>query len=137
MQSIAAVAASVAAGILGAMGLGGGGILLLYLVFAGFGQLAAQGINLIFIIPVGITGLMLYRKNSLLDIRTALPICLGGILGVFAGSFIAGKISSRMLSLLFGIFVVILGTKESILGFKLLRHRSDNHQSENNAPKTE
>ena len=38
--------ASVLSGTLGAMGLGGGGILLLVLVWAGWPQMTAQGINL-------------------------------------------------------------------------------------------
>ena len=39
--------ASVLSGTLGAMGLGGGGILLLVLVWAGWPQMTAQGINLL------------------------------------------------------------------------------------------
>ena len=44
--------ASVGAGALAAMGLGGGGVLLLYLSAVGMQQLMAQGINLLFVIPV-------------------------------------------------------------------------------------
>ena len=53
--------ASVVSGGLGAMGLGGGGILLLVLVWAGWPQLAAQGINLLMILPVGLLGLDFHR----------------------------------------------------------------------------
>ena len=49
---IYAIFAAIASGILGAMGMGGGGILMIYLtVFAGLEQSLAQGINLLFFIP--------------------------------------------------------------------------------------
>ena len=48
----AALAAGFAAGALGAMGLGGGSVLILYLTLcAGLPQLQAQGINLTFFLP--------------------------------------------------------------------------------------
>ena len=69
--------ASVVSGGLGAMGLGGGGILLLVLVWAGWPQLAAQGINLLMILPVGLLGLYFHRKNGLTD-REAARCCWVG-----------------------------------------------------------
>ena len=61
---IGAVLAGAAAGALGAMGLGGGGVLLLWLAFSGMDQLAAQGVNLFFILPVGAAGLWLQDRKS-------------------------------------------------------------------------
>ena len=47
-------------GIFASMGLGGGMVLIVYLtVFAGFSQIAAQGINLVFFIPIAIISLVL------------------------------------------------------------------------------
>ena len=71
--------ASVVSGGLGAMGLGGGGILLLVLVWAGWPQLAAQGINLLMILPVGLLGLYFHRKNGLTDREAARPLLWGGV----------------------------------------------------------
>ena len=76
-----AVLAGAAAGALGAMGLGGGGVLLLWLAFSGMDQLAAQGVNLFFILPVGAAGLWLHRKNGLVAWRAALPMGVGGLAG--------------------------------------------------------
>ena len=78
---IGAVLAGAAAGALGAMGLGGGGVLLLWLAFSGMDQLAAQGVNLFFILPVGVAGLWLHRKNGLVAWRAALPMGVGGLAG--------------------------------------------------------
>ena len=77
-----AVLAGAAAGALGAMGLGGGGVLLLWLAFSGMDQLAAQGVNLFFILPVGAAGLWLHRKNGLVAWRDGcrgrpFPSCWG------------------------------------------------------------
>ena len=77
-----AVLAGAAAGALGAMGLGGGGVLLLWLAFSGMDQLAAQGVNLFFILPVGAAGLWLHRKNGLVAWRAALPMGVGGLAGL-------------------------------------------------------
>jgi uncharacterized membrane protein YfcA len=61
------------------MGLGGGMVLIVYLtVFAGFSQLAAQGINLVFFIPIAIISLVLHTKNKLVEWKKAVPAVLWG-----------------------------------------------------------
>ena len=64
---------ALAAGALGAMGLGGGGVLLLWLSLLGMDQLTAQGVNLFFILPVGAVGLWLHRKNGLVVLPPPFP----------------------------------------------------------------
>ncbi len=76
MSWVLIAAASIVSGALGAMGLGGGGILLLVLVWAGLPQMTAQGINLLMILPVGALGLYFHHRNGLTDGRTAFPILL-------------------------------------------------------------
>ena len=50
------------------MGLGGGMVLIVYLpVFAGFSQLAAQGINLVLFITIAIISLVLHTNNKLVE----------------------------------------------------------------------
>ena len=50
-------AAGLVSGALGAMGLGGGGILILCLTaFAGMEQVTAQGVNLLLFIPTALVG---------------------------------------------------------------------------------
>ena len=90
-----AVFAGAAAGALGAMGLGGGGVLLLWLAFSGMDQLAAQGVNLFFILPVGAAGLWLHRKNGLVAWRAALPMGVGGLAGLGAGVALADGCRGR------------------------------------------
>ena len=86
LHLLAAALAGFAAGALGAMGLGGGGVLLLYLALTGTGQLAAQGVNLTFFLPIAALSLVLHRKNGLVDLPAALPVAGGGVLGLLGGS---------------------------------------------------
>lgn len=123
MNWIAIAAASAAAGLLGAMGLGGGGVLLLYLTFIGTSQLAAQGINLVFILPVGLLGLWFHRKNGLVDLRLAQPMILGGILGVAAGSLAAGMLSEELLGCLFGGLILIIGLRELWSAWRIIQRQ--------------
>ena len=70
--------------ILGAMGLGGGFVLLIYLTaFAGVSQFEAQSINLIFFIPVAIVALVIHTKNKLVLWKDSLVSVLFGAVGVF------------------------------------------------------
>lgn len=109
------------AGALGAMGLGGGGVLLLWLALSGVEQLAAQGINLVFILPVGAVGLWLHRRSGLVAWRTALPMGLGGLLGLGLGVALAGYLPERALSRLFGLLIGAAGLREGWSAVALFR----------------
>ena len=61
---------SILAGIVTAMGMGGGIILILFLtIFLGIDQKIAQATNLIFFIPTAITTIILNLKNKNIDIN--------------------------------------------------------------------
>lgn len=114
-------AASVISGALGAMGLGGGGILLLVLVWSGLPQLTAQGINLIIILPVGLLGLYFHRKNGLADFGAALPPILGGLPGVLLGVLWGSRLGNNTLRTCFGVLILLLAARELWLGVQALR----------------
>ena len=60
------LAAAFLTGIFASLGLGGGMILILYMtIFAGYTQLDAQGINLIFFIPIALLSLIIHTKSKL------------------------------------------------------------------------
>ena len=114
-------AASVISGALGAMGLGGGGILLLVLVWSGLPQLTAQGINLIIILPVGLLGLYFHRKNGLADFSAALSPILGGLPGVLLGVLWGSRLGDDTLRTCFGVLILLLAARELWLGVQALR----------------
>ena len=101
------------AGFAGGLGVGGGGILLLYLTaFAETEQLAAQGINLFFFLPTAAAALFLHLKNGFAKFKTAVFSALFGIPGVLIGSFIAKSIDKTLLRGVFALFLLIIGLRE-------------------------
>lgn len=97
-------------GFIGGLGLGGGGVLVLFLtLFAGVGQLRAQGINLAFFIPVGLFALIFHIRNHLVDFKAAWPAILLGLGGAVLGSLIAGHIGAQAVGKLFGALLLALG----------------------------
>ncbi len=126
MQYLIIGAVSLLSGLTASLGLGGGFVLVIYLTaIANMQQMEAQGINLVFFIPIAILSLVLHVKNKLLDKRPLLPSILGGILGVGIGFGLSCLIGSAWLSKLFAIFILIIGIKE-------LFHKKTN----SNAPKS-
>ena len=109
-------------GIFASMGLGGGMVLIVYLtVFAGFSQLVAQGINLVFFIPIAIISLVLHTKNKLVEWKKAVPAVLWGTAAVIISAWLANRIEQSLLSKAFGIFFILMGLKE--LFFKSEKHK--------------
>ena len=101
------------AGFAGGLGVGGGGILLLYLTaFTETNQLSAQGINLVFFLPTAAAALFLHFKNGFVKWKTALLSVLFGIPAVFLGFFIAKSIDENLLRLGFALLLLFIGVKE-------------------------
>lgn len=99
--------------VLSALGMGGGGVLLLYLTaFRDTPQLAAQGINLAFFLPVAAVSLAFHIKNKLVDFKIAAVLIPAGILGVFGGSWLAGRLDEALLRKLFAGLLVLIGLRE-------------------------
>lgn len=100
-------------GMTGAMGLGGGAVLLLYLtLFTDTPQLTAQGINLLFFLPIAALSLPIHRKNGLIDFSVVLPCALCGLLGAAAGSLLSGLLDARLLQKLFAGGLLAVGLRE-------------------------
>ena len=100
-------------GITASMGLGGGFILVIYLtVFKKMAQLEAQGINLLFFLPIAAFSLIFHAKNHLIEKKALLPSILPEIAGVFLGVFFARAIGSDLLRKIFAGFVLLVGVRE-------------------------
>lgn len=93
-----------------AMGLGGGGVLILYLtLIQNTPQLLAQGVNLLFFIPCAITAIFIYQKRKLLKWKIILPMVLGGLIGVGAGSLLLLHMNTKYITILFAAFLIVTG----------------------------
>lgn len=102
--------AGIISGALAAMGLGGGGVLIIYLtIFASVEQSVAQGINLIFFIPIAIIAICIYLKKKLISIKFAIICSVFGIVGAVIGSMIINYVSNDILRKIFGGLLFIIG----------------------------
>ncbi|MBR0415263.1 MAG: sulfite exporter TauE/SafE family protein [Clostridia bacterium] len=109
MEIILGSAVSLIAGFLGAIGVGGGSVLILYLtLFLTMPQLQAQGTNLLFFIPCSAVGLFFHIKHKLVDFRQAFPLILFGTGGVILGFFLNRHLDETLLRKLFGAFVILI-----------------------------
>lgn len=107
--------AGLISGALGAMGFGGGGVLILYLtLYKNIPQQTAQGINLIFFIPSAIIAVLKHKKNHLIDSELSKKYLLNGLLGVVVGFILINKLNEDLLAKVFGSVLIIFGIKELI-----------------------
>lgn len=100
-------------GLAASMGLGGGFVLLVYLTaFAGFGQLQAQGTNLVFFLPIALISVIIHSKNKLVEWKVLPIMAIFGAAGVAAGSFLAGMLDEGILRKLFSGLLILVGIRE-------------------------
>lgn len=108
------LAVGLAAGFLsGMVGIGGGIIIVPVLVyFLGFTQHQAQGTTLfMFLLPIGILGVMNYHKQGYVDYKTALIICSTFVFGSYFGSKLAISLDQKTVKQIFGAIIILLGAK--------------------------
>ena len=110
------------AGMITALGIGGGTILIILLTFiCGMGQREAQVVNLYFFIPTAIIATICNYKNKNIETKIGIQIIIWGIIGSLIGVKIAKIIEVKNLKKAFGIFLLIIAIKEiySILKMKV------------------
>ena len=103
-----------AAGFLsGLVGIGGGIIIVPVLIyFLGFSQHQAQGTTLfMFLLPIGVLGVLNYHKQGFVDYKTALIICSTFIFGSYFGSKFAISLDQKTIKQVFGVIIILLGCK--------------------------
>jgi uncharacterized membrane protein YfcA len=92
------------------MGLGGGGVLLLYLtLFRNIPQLTAQGLNLLFFLPVCVTSLIIYIKKGVIEFKAVLPVFSGSLAGVLLGRLLLSVTQPDYLKTVFAVFITAVG----------------------------
>lgn len=97
------------AGFLGAIGVGGGSVLIIFLtLILNMPQLKAQGINLIFFIPCSITGLIFHIKNKLIDYKLAIPLIIFGLIGAGVGFWLNQMIDEFIIRKIFGVLLLVI-----------------------------
>lgn len=104
------------AGIAGGMfGIGGGAIMVPAMVlFVGLDQKFATGTSLAAqVLPIGILGAIVYYRNGNLNIKYAILIAIGLVVGNLIGALFANQpfISSETMKKLYGIFLLLIGLR--------------------------
>ena len=100
-------------GVLASMGLGGGFVLVVWLtLFMNVEQKTAQGINLLFFLPIALISLIIHIKNRLVEKKLVKKMALGGILGSVLGTLGSQLLDNSMLRMLFALFLLAFGLRE-------------------------
>lgn len=109
------VLVSLVIALLSGMGVGSGGLLVIYLSLAeNVPQLTAQGINLLFFLFASSASLLVHILKRKIYIGAIAVMSLFGIFGSVFGSLVATNLPSDLLRKLFGGMLVISG----ILSFR-------------------
>lgn len=97
----------------GMVGVGGGILIVPALVFFfGFSQLAAQGTSTAMLLPpIGILAAYTYWKSGYVDMRVAVLLCVGFVLGGFFGAKLALIVPREAMRRAFGAFLLVVGVK--------------------------
>ena len=112
-MNITALLAGLFSGIAGAMSLGGGAVLIIFLnIFTDYSQLEAGGINLLFFVPIALVAVLIYAKHGEIEFKKVWKLALGGLLGSVVGITLATVMGGEILTKVFGGLLAILGAKE-------------------------
>lgn len=104
------IAAAFLTAALAGMGVGGGGLLVIYLTLAReMPQLEAQGINLLFFLSSALPAIAVNLKKRRLDFRRILSLAVPGAVFAVLGSILASEVDAAILRKVFGGLMVIAG----------------------------
>ncbi|MDE6599050.1 MAG: TSUP family transporter, partial [Oscillospiraceae bacterium] len=78
----------------------------------GFDQISAQGINLIYFIPIAALSVIIPTKNGLIHWEKIFPAIAAGIAFSAAGAVAAKYFGSPALKKIFAVFILLIGVKE-------------------------
>lgn len=107
---LAMIIAALLSAILSGLGVGSAGLFVLYLtLFAGYGQLDAQALNLMFFLFSAGSALLLHRRERRIPWRAVLLLIACALPGALAGSRLARVLDATLLRRLFGGMLVITG----------------------------
>ena len=96
--------------ILSGLGVGGGGLFVIYLVmFTSLPQLQIQGINLAFFLFSSSASLTVHLKKRKIFTKAVVLMSAAGIVGAILGSMLSAKTDGDILRKIFGAMLVISG----------------------------
>lgn len=103
-------------GVLAGMGMGGGTLLIPALtILMDVEQEIAQSVNLLVFVPCGIICIIIYSKNKLIDFKAGWIVVVASVALAIISALIAVKLESKVLKLIFGIFIAGLGLVQLVV----------------------
>lgn len=119
MEWILSAGAAALAGVFASMGLGGGVVLMIYLrLVAGLPQLAAQGINLAFFLPVGLVAVVIHTRSGLLSWKNVAWCVPPGLAGAVVAGLLVDRLPESLLGKAFACLLLFIGVREILATFK-------------------
>ncbi len=107
---------SVVSGVLAGMGMGGGTLLIPMLtLIMGVEQQLAQATNLLVFVPCAVVVCIIYAKDKLIDFKSSWLISVVAGLVSIVAVLVAVKIKNEILSICFGVFLILLGVVQFII----------------------
>jgi len=105
------ILAAFAVAALAGMGVGGGGLYVVYLTSVlGIGQLEAQGVNLLFFIAASAASSIIHLRKRRPDIRTLATVAAIGAAASIPGASLAAACDPDTVRTVFGIMLILSGS---------------------------
>jgi uncharacterized protein len=96
----------------GALGIGGGGVMVPVMVLAmGIDQATAQGTSLLAILPIAASGAWEHLRQGILDLRVSAVLGAAGVVGALIGAFAALHLEPRRLRQVFAVYLLLVGAQ--------------------------
>ena len=112
MTEMIPLIAGFAAGFTGAMGLGGGFILILYLNWIGLSAPEARAANLMFFIPAALVSMLINNRGGLIDSKVIPYAAAAGSIGAVVGLILSSALPTGFLRTVFALMLIAVGTRE-------------------------
>lgn len=107
------------------MGLGGGGLFVIYLnIFSDLPQIHMQAINLIFFIFAAGASLLIHLAQRKIYGKVVLIMALCGIVGSIVGSTVALRLDGKILGDIFGVMLILAGIYSLFRSLKRKKSKS-------------
>lgn len=116
------IIAALVMGALSGMGIGGGGLLVIYLTaLRGIGQIEAQGLNLYFFLFASAAALFVHCTKRKINYPLVLFLCAFGMPMALLGSRVAAATDPETVRKLFGVMLVAAGSLSLIRSIPRLK----------------
>ena len=117
-------------GVITAIGLGGGTVLILLLTLGlEVTQRVAQATNLLFFVPTAVTAIILNLREKNIELKIGINLIFFGVIGAILGSILANGINVGNLRKLFGFFLLCIAVHEIYSFYKLyIKEKNKNNK---------